>query len=136
MSTKKALVYRTSEKGIKASVENFEDYQGMQQFVGGLIERVVIPFRINSIDYDVYVNEEGMFLDNPPSMVLYYNGEVHNIIKGNFFISKVDEDGESVSLTDDEIMEIREYIAKNTHGFKYKDKKDNEFSRKLFVAHY
>ena len=133
---KKALVYRTTETGIKASVETFEDYKGMQNFVGGLIERVVIPFSIKGIDYDVYVNEEGMFSDNDPSMVLYYQGEIHNVIKGNFFISKVDGEGDSVSLTDDEIMEIREFIARNTHNFKYKDKNNNEVSRKLFVAHY
>ena len=118
---KQALVYRTTETGIKPSVETFEDYKGMQSFVDGLIERVVIPFRVNDTDYDVYVNEEGMFLDNPPSIVLYFEGKVHNVIKGNFFISKVDDEGESVSLTDDEIMAVREYIARNTHSFKYKD---------------
>lgn len=136
MTKKTALVYRTSEKGITPSIETFEDYKGMQRFVNGNIERVIIPFRIDDINYDVYVNEEGLFTEKLPSMVLYHKGEIHNVIKGNFFISKANEEGESVSLSEDEIMNVREYVARNTHTFKYKKETNEEASTKLFVAHY
>lgn len=136
MVQKTALVYRTDESGIKASVETFEDYRDMQNFVNGYIERVVIPFRIGDTDYDVYVNEEGLFTETLPSMVLFYKGKIHNVIKGNFFISKADEDGESVSLSENEIKEIREYIDKNTRDFRYKNETGEEVSTKLFVATY
>lgn len=119
---KQVLVYSkaTTDKILKYEprVETFTDYADMQKFVGGYIELVPIPIIIDNQHYDVFINEEGKFVEGLlPSMTLLHNGEIHDLVIGDFFVSKSNEEGESVSLSDDEIEKIKQYVEENSGFF-------------------
>lgn len=73
------------------------ELDAMQEIVGGHIEF------IEHEGYDLFCNEEGKINGLPLNRPLYYEGQLYDIIAGTFFLSKADEDGEQVSLTDEEI---------------------------------
>ena len=81
--------------------------EAMQAFVGGYIEAV--PFTADATGaamLDVICNEEGK-LDGLP-----FNRRfgTHDILCGNFYVSKVDSDGEAVSLTPEDIAIATAYF--------------------------
>ena len=91
----------TVEKGKGVNVVDIEGLQAMQDIVGGMIESV-------NFVADVYIicNEEGKLLDLPPMLDMG-----HDVIHGNFFFMKVDNEGEHVDLTDKEIAKLKNIIG-------------------------
>ncbi len=68
--------------------------EAMQHIVGGLIQLVAVG------EFDLFVNEEGLILD------LAYNRDVMGLpIVGPLFLSKADDEGETIGLNPDEVQE-------------------------------
>lgn len=115
----KVLVYTdTKEEDIlqyKSEVKLAKDYKDMQKFVEGYIERLALPLIVDGQEYDVFLNEEGKFIEGlRPSIIISRNGKIADIVMGNYFISKSNKMGETVSLSDEEITKITKYIQDNT----------------------
>lgn len=75
--------------------------KSMQAVVRGLIE--ILPM----YDGDVILvcNEEGKLLNLPPNRPVYLPGEdkPYDVIYGTFFLCRVNEDGDMLSLSDEEV---------------------------------
>ena len=85
-------------------VEIERSLETLQHYVGGYIE-VIMPFRDR--DVAVIVNEEGKIMNLPPNRVLKdENGDVIDIIAGDFLIVGLDDEGEFTSLKQ---AQIRKY---------------------------
>ena len=124
MDNKKVLVVKPilENKDIKLnfSTDSFVDYIDMRAFVDGPIELLAIPIVIEGVYYDVFLNEEGKFIEELlPSIILLNNGKIYDVVMGNFFVSKSNCEGESVDLSYDEINKIKKYIINNIFSLEY-----------------
>jgi len=54
-------------------------------------------------DVDVVLNEEGKFNGSDPNRLLYYRGQLIDILFGNILIVDANEEGETISLSEDKI---------------------------------
>lgn len=93
-----------------------EELENLQAVVGGLIE---VPFVNNALrdrNIDLVCNDEGMFLELEPSLVLA-NGntlKAEGIIWGTCFLVS-HEGSEFVSLTDEQIEYIKEITLEGAY---------------------
>lgn len=61
---------------------------------------------------DIYCDDEGLFKENnKPSVLTFANGELVEQIVGNVFIVSHDDEGETISLTDEQIKKVMETVA-------------------------
>ena len=88
-------------------IEFKEGYRELQKLVHGNFE---MPFLFN--DVDVVINEEGKMNGMPPNRYLYYDGSLVDIIFGNIVIVGSDENGETVSLTNDKIIKYMDIFSR------------------------
>lgn len=72
-----------------------------QKIVGGNIE--VIPYE-NGID--IYLNEEGKLMGLSPNLKLFHNGHLYDVLVGTVFFSKINDEGEAISLELDECLNV------------------------------
>ena len=67
---------------------------------------------------DIYCDDEGLFKeDNKPAILTYSDGQLVEQIVGNVFIVNHNDEGETISLTDEEIEAVL-----LTQGWSVKDK--------------
>lgn len=101
----KVLVYNVGKAPVEKEVRGLED---MQKIVKGYIQYVDLG-AISGIKelngYDLYCNEEGKLDGLEPNLLF-----VNDIVVGNVFISKANEEGETISLTDQDIEIILENL--------------------------
>lgn len=64
--------------------------------------------KIGSKYYDIFCDDEGLFKDSPIVSAISLNGEP--MLVGNLFITRTNKEGETISLTQDEINEIESNI--------------------------
>jgi len=81
----------------------------LQKAVGGWIEGICITSHLV-----MYCNEEGK-LDNLPvnniaTGFLWSLGKTNDVIAGNVIFSKTDNEGENISLSEEDINKIIDYI--------------------------
>lgn len=124
MNNKKVLVVKPilEKENIKLdfSIDSFVDYNDMRGFVDGPIEHLAISLIIDGISYDIFLNEEGKFIDGLlPSIVLLNSVEIYDVVLGNFFVSKSNDEGESVDLSNEELEKISSFINNNIDSFSY-----------------
>lgn len=86
------LYYKVGEEAVLTPVE--EGLKPLQALVGGMIETVTL-----SRGLILVCNEEGRLMGLPPNRYTVDYG----VIVGDFFITASDEEGEFISLTDDQI---------------------------------
>jgi hypothetical protein len=92
MSKITVVACKPGKKPEAIEIEN--NLAAMQHIVGGFIQLVVVG------EFDLFVNEEGHLLD------LAYNRDVMGLpIVGPLFISKADDEGETIGLTPEEVQE-------------------------------
>lgn len=72
--------------------------ESMQALVGGLIEMVELDEGI-----DIVVNEEGKGIGLSPNRMWIIRDQVEDVFYGAFFVCAVNEDGESIELTDEQL---------------------------------
>jgi hypothetical protein len=93
METIKVLVKEPDHPPYVKEIEN--ELPNMKAIVEGYIEFVTL-----SRTASLVCNEEGKLLGLPINVSLY---EIDDIICGNFFICSVDNEGETISLSDADI---------------------------------
>ena len=93
-------------------VEKWEhSLENLQQFVGGYIEAVRVTDSIT-----LWINEEGKLEGLEPNFHLCrMNGMPYDLVVGDVLIAGTDEEGNTVSLTDDEIKEVQERFLSRRH---------------------
>lgn len=97
--------------GEPPKVETIEsDYKAMQAVVGGLFDCVRLPNNI-----DMWVNDEGLILDLPLNLRMYYQGELYNMICGNAFFASTNDEGDTVALNDEQIEFIQKALSLECH---------------------
>lgn len=101
----KVLVYYVSGKVEEKITNTFEDFQ---EIVKGNFEYVdlgLISGYKELYGYDLFCNEVGKYLNLPMNKVFK-----NDIIHGNFIISKANEIGDQISLTEEDIEFIKRSI--------------------------
>lgn len=73
----------------------------MKEFVGGYIECVRVTDKV-----DMWLNEEGKLDNLAINVLLISNGKMYDTVHGDIFFASHDNEGNSVSLTDDDKNEI------------------------------
>jgi hypothetical protein len=93
-------------------IEKFDhSLENLQTFVGGYIEAI----RVND-SITIWINEEGKLIELPPNFYLTnQDGQAYDIVVGDVLIAGTDHEGETVSLTDEEIKEIQERFINRVH---------------------
>jgi hypothetical protein len=79
-------------------IEFMEGYRELQRLVEGNFE---MPYLFD--DVDIVVNEEGKFNGSEPNRLLYYKGQLIDILFGNILIVDANDEGETISLSQDKI---------------------------------
>ena len=79
-------------------IEFKEGYKELQRLVEGDFE---MPALFD--DVDVVLNEEGKFNGSDPHRLLYYKGQLIDILFGNIVIVDANEEGETISLSEEKI---------------------------------
>lgn len=68
---------------------------------------------------DIYCDDEGLFkANNKPSILTFSNGELVEQIVGNAFIVAHDDEGDTISLTDEQVQKVMETITTVIYKFK------------------
>ena len=83
-------------------IEFKEGYKELQRLVEGNFE---MPALFD--DVDVVLNEEGKFNGSDPNRLLYYKGQLIDILFGNIVIVDANEEGETISLSEEKINKYR-----------------------------
>jgi len=98
----KVLVVEPQKQPYVKQIEN--SLEAMQSVVGGFIESHPADLTGADPDVDLIVNEEGKLTGLPFNRELRgLDGEVYDIVAGTFFVSRKDDEGESISLTEGDI---------------------------------
>ncbi|MBR2701324.1 MAG: DUF3846 domain-containing protein [Erysipelotrichaceae bacterium] len=79
-------------------IEFREGYRELQKLVEGNFE---IPHMFP--DVDIVINEEGKLNGSDMNKFLYHHGKLVDVIFGNIVIVDSDEDGKTISLSQDKI---------------------------------
>lgn len=106
----KVLVYPVGQAPVVKMIDGQLD--DMQSIVGGSIQAVdlgAIALIPELEGYDLYCNEEGKLLGLPVNRFSPYD-----YIAGQYFISKTGDEGETVTLTDDDIKYVMLYLNYTT----------------------
>ncbi len=84
-------------------IEIEDSLHSMQNFVGGLIEKVALTPNI-----DLICNEEGLINGSEPRVILMENGHFQNcIIMGDCFVCRHDGRGNLVSIKESDLPIIK-----------------------------
>lgn len=86
-------------------INSWEDsLDNLQRFVGGYVQAI----RVNS-SITLWINEEGKQMGLEPNFYLVKeDGKPYDMVVGNVLIAGTDDEGDSASLTDEEIQELQE----------------------------
>ena len=87
-------------------IEFPEGYKELQRLVEGNFE---MPYLFD--DVDIVVNEEGKFNGSDPNRLLYYNGQLIDILFGNILIVDANDEGETISLSEDKISKYMKIFS-------------------------
>lgn len=104
----KGILITPNKKGTEPKIYNFE-HNNYEDFYP-LLECDLFEIQnrnFNGINADIYCDEEGKFKDNnQPSIITMNNKDVVEVFVGSVFICKHNEEGETISLTDEECEKI------------------------------
>lgn len=98
--------------GVREIKNSLECLQGI---VGGLIEIPPISSELNKRNIDMVINEEGKLLGLKTSALLIEKEteEVLDVIKGNIIFTSHDEEGNTISLNEEQIKYLEGYLSEN-----------------------
>jgi hypothetical protein len=87
-------------------VEFEHSYDNMCKIVEGRLEVVGLP-----LDIDMWLNEEGLLEQKNVNVITFLSGrQVHQIV-GNIFFAGHDEEGETISLTDEQMEWLKKFTV-------------------------
>lgn len=99
---------------LQVNEEKYSDsYDMLCDLVGGYIEVMsyVAEFRERGIS--LVINEEGKIINLEPSMVFLNKGNIVDMVMGNVVFVKVDEEGNTIPLNDEDVVFVEKYINSN-----------------------
>ena len=110
----KYLVYKTDGTFKEVYEEDYEStYDLLRSNVDGYIERVCFLEEFNKRGIDVWINEEGKLENLAPSIVIAdKNGKILDYLAGDIVFSRVNEETETVPLTNEDICWIKRVLSK------------------------
>jgi len=97
-------------------VEFDRSLSNMQKLVGGKLEVVSLPHGI-----DMWFNEEGRLLEQRLNLVTLYDMRMVHEIVGTVFFASLDEEGEVISLSEEQMEWLKSSMMKNTTPVSYED---------------
>jgi len=100
----KGLIVKPGKK--PEVIEFKKGYKELQKLVEGPFE---MPYLFD--DVDIVINEEGKFNGSLPNKYLYYNNRLVDILFGNIVIVGSDEEGETVSLSEEKLRKYSELLS-------------------------
>lgn len=89
-----------------------DSYDFISDSVGGYIESIPLS-QFNSKGIDVWCNENGKYEGLVTSMLLSHDGKIYDNVVGDVVFTRCNEEGETISLTDDDIKFIKEVFDKS-----------------------
>lgn len=99
----KVVICEVDKEARVTTIKN--DLKTLQDFVGGYIEVLNIDDGI-----DLVCNEEGKIPPLPANRgVKNQDGQIVEVICGNFLFVSTDSDGEFISLTDEQILHVMKH---------------------------
>ena len=106
MNKVKVITKLPNEKAKITEMPN--DYESVSEFVGGLIDSTFLP---TDEDIDVIVNDSSLTLGMKPNIV---TPEYEGVLAGPLIFCTHDDDGNMVSLSDEQIEKTMKYIERNS----------------------
>ena len=106
MNKVKVITKLPNEKAKITEMPN--DYESVIDFVGGLIDSTFLP---TDEDIDVIVNDSSLTLGMEPNIV---TPEFEGVFAGPLIFCTHDDDGNMVSLSDEQIEKAMKYIERNS----------------------
>lgn len=100
-------VHRCKSKEIKG------DLRSLQDEVGGLITLAPHFDELTEMGIDIYADDEGLLKENPKVTMLILDDKhqnVERILVGNLVLAGHDGEGNTISLTDEQIDYIRNHL--------------------------
>lgn len=90
-------------KGVLKEIEN--SLEAKQEFVNGLIQVIMVE------DIDIILNDEGKLMGLPPNRAILDDDNILlDVIVGNCLAVRHNEDGEFISINEDDIPTIEKYL--------------------------
>ena len=127
----KGMIYTID--GLKV-VEYDDSYKFISDAVGGYIERIPVD-KLDERHIDMWCNEEGKLLGTlKPLVVLSYRGDDYDFVNGNIAFTRCDDEGNTVTLTNDDIAFIREFFKKSSYMFAIDDEVGLRMIKRLEVS--
>ena len=105
MNKVKVITKRPNEKPKVEDIEN--EYEALYNYVLGLIDYTYLPKRE---DIDIIVNDSSLILGMDANIVL---PEYEGVLAGPIIFAAHNENGDMISLNDEQIDYILKYIDKN-----------------------
>lgn len=110
----KQITVVVKEPGKEAEVRSIEaKLEVFQGLVGGLIEGACVDEYMREHDIITYINDEGKLIGLAPNILAF---DCQDVIVGTCVFVKGDENGDDVSLEQDEIEHVLEYCKRNGVG--------------------
>lgn len=120
---------KLQEKEIKNSLEE------LQSIVGGYIEFPFLGNKFKDNTIDVIINEEGKFIEGLKPEIAMVDREtksILDIVYGNCIFASHDEEGNTISLNDEQIKIIMEELQMNVL-LSYKNNEKEFVAKALFL---
>ena len=103
----KIMTFDGTSTEVRHLQEDEDAYEVSRDFIGGYLELVAMP-DLNEHDIDMFCDEEGKLKGLKPTIILV-NGRMYlDTIVGNVVFSKHDDEGNTISLDDEDIKLIRD----------------------------
>lgn len=104
----KVLVF---EQGKDPYIKNVNCLEDEQEIVGGLITTIYpVDIEYNSDTVCLIGNDEGKLLNlEPIALLCDEDGQVYDCINGTCFLTRCDDEGETVDITDKDIQTFTEW---------------------------
>ena len=117
MENNKALIWDGNELK-SATFDKNHSYEFLKSSVNGYIDGLYINDFAD--DVAVWINDEGKLrADFVPSALLMYNGKAYDYVVGNIVFTGISVDGETISLSDENIKKIKNYFANAVYHFHF-----------------
>lgn len=112
----KGVLITPNQEGTQPREYDFEEYGDYKRYYSLLdCDCFDIQTRkFNGVYYDIYVDDEGLLKENNEVSVLTIDersGKVVEAIVGNVFICKSNEEGQTISLTEEDVQNVLKTIA-------------------------
>lgn len=117
---KKYLVLQTDGDFKEVHEEDYKStYALLRDNVEGSIEHISWIKAFDERGIDLWINDEGKLIDLDPTVALFDDGNIVEVLNGNIVFSRYDSDGKTLPLTDEDITFIKNYMNKTSGVIRY-----------------